>query len=288
MKSWAIGLSLVLASVWAAATALGEQITVTATGASSGLGVSGMTISSNVGSTSYAGMYNWSVTSPGDVAGTTFTGLTSFNTFCIQMGQNFSGGNKITYNVTSVNNANPIGGNDAGYIDPTAAGQIQLLADQYFGLVNAGTKTIGGNSYTAAEIAAAFQLSLWEIEYDGGSGQNSSAPTIVGIPESYPLSGGNYFGTGNFTASGGGSQGSAAITLADYFLNNFTVGNLGLDSNYASLALTCSTKQDQFWGVPNGTIPHTVPLPLPAALPAGLVLLVGMGAVRKYRAHRRA
>jgi hypothetical protein len=94
------------------------------------------------------------------------------------MGQGFSGGSKVTFNVNSINNADPIGGNDAGYIDPTASGQIQLLADQYFGLVNAGGKTIGGTAYTAPVIAAAFQLSLWEIEYDGGSGQNSGAPAL--------------------------------------------------------------------------------------------------------------
>ena len=286
MRTWAIGLSVLLAWACAATSTYGEQITVTATGAASGLGVSGMSISSNVGSTSYAGMYNWSVTSPGDVAGTTFTGLTSFNTFCIQMGQSFSGGSKFTFNVSSINNANPIGGNDSGYIDPTAAGQMQLLADQYFGLVNNGAKTVGGNSYTVAEIAAAFQLSLWEIEYDGGAGQNSTAPVIPGIPESYPRADGNYFGTGNFKASGGGTQGAAAITLANYFLGNFTVGNRGLDTNYASLALTQACKQDQFWGIPNGTIPHTE-VPLPAALPAGLTVLIGLGAYRKIRAKIR-
>jgi len=272
--------------VCAATSALAEQITVTANGGSSALGVSGMTISSNVGSTSYAGLYNWTVTSPGDVAGTTFSGLSSFNTFCIQMGQGFSGGSKNTFDVNSINNADPIGGNDAGYIDPTAAGQVQLLADQYFGLVNAGTKTVGGNSYTAPEIAAAFQLSLWEIEYDGGSGQNSGAPVIPGIPESFPRAGGNYFSTGNLKASGGGTQGTAAITLATYFLNNFTVGNAGLDSNYSSLALTNSCKQDQFWGIPNGSIPH-IEVPLPAAAPAGLTLLIGLGVFRKVRAKFR-
>ena len=298
MKSWAIALSVIFASVWAATSALAEQITVTAMGTTS-LGVSGMTITEDDinSSTTYAGLYSWKVTSPGDT-GTTFPISaypigSSFNAFCIQMGQNFTGGSTFAFDVSSINNANPQGGNDAGFIDSTAAGQIQLLTDQYFGLIiPSGFEAITGapaphttgpdaGKYSAASIAAAFQLSLWEIEYDGGLGKNTAA---TNGPEGYPSS--NYFSTGNFKASGGGNSGTDAINLATYFLDNFTVGTLGVDTAYSSKALTQGSKQDQFWGIP-GAVPHTPTVPLPAALPAGLTLLVGLGAFRKIRAKMR-
>jgi hypothetical protein len=284
MKSWTVGFSIVLALSWAAASASAESVTVKANGQTS-LGVTGMSVSSNVGNASFAGMYNWTVTSPGDVGGTTFTGISNFNTFCLQIGQGFSGGSTFTYSVDSINHGDPIGGNDAGYIDPTAAGQIQLLTDQYLGLINAGTKTIGGNPYTAAQIAAAFQLSLWEIEYDGGSGQNAGAPVIAGIPESFPRAGDNYFSTGNLKASGGGSSGAAAVTLANYFLDHFTLNTPGVDTTYSSFALTNSYKQDQFLGIPNPPPSNVPPVPLPAALWSGMALL---GALGVFRATRRA
>jgi hypothetical protein len=292
MKTCALALSILIASTVSLSSTFGETVTLTANGLSTG--VTGLNVTAKIGTTTYstdeAGLFKWTLANPGDVGGTTISSLAVNNaiyTFCIQMGQSFStgsGANPYTFNVVSINHSNPTGGNDAGYIDPTAAGQMQLLTDRYSKYLSlSGLKTINGTSYSAGEIAAAFQLSLWEIEYDGGSGTNRYATYT---PESFP--GAGYFGGGNFKVSAtSGTSGADAVGLANYFLNNFTLNTPGVDTTYSSIALTSSNSQDQFFGIPN-VPPRCAPVPLPAAFPIGASLLVGLGVVKKLRSRRHS
>jgi hypothetical protein len=202
------------------------------------------------------------------------------------MGQGFSTNRRdisYTFDVVSIDHSNPLGGTDRGYIDSTAAGQMQLLTDRFLPYVTLSqTQTINGKPYSAGEIAAAFQLSLWEIEYDGGSGLN---PTGSSPADAFPRTDGNYFNnSGKFTATANaGTDAADAIGLATYFLNNFTTGTSGIDPAYSSFALTNYCSQDQFLGVVNAN-----PVPLPAALPLGASLLLGLGIAKKVRSRRHS
>jgi hypothetical protein len=277
MKLWTLATAALFAATIPVSSSIAETITLTSVGMTTG--VTGINVSAaNVGSTNQAGLFQWTVTSPGDVGGSSIGPLgTQINTVCIQMGQNFSSGSTYTYTVSPIDSGAPIGGVDAGYIDSSAAAQLQALANSYAGYLSlSGTKTINGASYSAGEIAAAFQLSVWEIEYDGGSGLNSASASA---PETFP--GANYFSSGNLTASASnGSAGAKAISLAGYFLNNFTLNPSGADNTYTVFALTNADRQDQFFGVA-----HAVPLP--AALPLGGSLLVGLGILGRIRSKRR-
>jgi hypothetical protein len=158
---------------------------------------------------------------------------------------------------------------------------MQLLTDRYFKSVTLSqSKTFNGKTYSADEVAAAFQLSLWEIEYDGGNGQN---PTGSYPADTFPRTDGNYFNnSGIFTATAtAGTDAADAIGLATYFLNNFALGSSGVDGAYASYALTNCNSQDQFLGVANVNA-----VPLPAALPLGASLLLGLGVAKKFRSRR--
>jgi hypothetical protein len=283
MKTWALGLAALVGCVISLPAAFGETVTVTSNGEA--VGVGGLSISvNNVGSTNWAGLFKWTVSGNGDVGGNTVGPVgTQFYTVCIQMGQYFYSGSTFNYDVVSINNGNPLGGVDGGYIDTVAAGQLQLLTDRYARLlVLSGTEKINNTTYTAGEVAAAYQLAVWEIEYDGGSGKNS---TSASVPESFP--GANYFTTGNMRASAAaGTAGADAIALSSYFLDNFALNTAGVDTTYSSWALVNGNYQDQFLGVPN-IVPQTIQsVPLPSALPTGFALLVGLGIARKVKQRR--
>jgi hypothetical protein len=291
MKPWALTLAVLLASATSVSSSFGESVTLTTSGVVTG--VDGLNITAKVGYSTYtgdsAGLIKWTLANPGDVGGTTVSSRAvnnSIYTFCIQMGQDFSTSrwdNPYTFDVVSINHSNPIGGTDHGYIDPTAAGQMQLLTDRFLPYVSLSqSQTINGKTYSAGEVAAAFQLSLWEIEYDGGSGQN---PTGSSPADTFPRTDNNYFNnSGKFTATANaGTDAADAIGLATYFLNNFTSGTSGIDPTYSSFALTNSNSQDQFLGVVNANA-----VPLPAALPLGASLLLGLGIAKKVRSRRHS
>ena len=208
----------------------------------------------------YVGQINWTVTAS-DTA--QFTVGQQFGTYCIQGLQDVYTGGTYTYNIVGLDATGlPMGGPDAGVLDSVAASQIQGLADTYFPV--AGTAIAG---YTANETAAAFQLAIWEIEYDGGQGGE-------GFPQAASF---NYFAQGNLMASGGNTEGTDAITLANSWLNNFTSAQ-----NVNSFALISSDAQDQMVYQPGGrSVPPTVPLP--AAFPGGVALLSGLFGARKLK-----
>jgi hypothetical protein len=208
----------------------------------------------------YVGQINWTVTSSTDPM---FTANQKLGTYCIQGLQDVYTGSSYTYNVVGLTSVNlPLGGGDAGVLDSVAASQIQGFADSYFAM--AGT-SVGG--YTANETSAAFQLAIWEIEYDGGQGG-----------ESFPQSAGfNYFSQGNLSAVGTNGEGIDAIALANTWLNGFSAAR-----NVNSLALVSDGAQDQFVYQPGGgSTPPTVPLP--AAFPGGVALLGGLFGARKLK-----
>jgi len=234
------------------------------------LGVNDINVSFTGGSPSggvTVGQFSWTVTNP----------LTSgyaqgqvLSTFCIQGGQFATNGTFTIENLES--SGVPEGGSDAGDLDSTAAMQIQGFGNSFFADVNAGNITVGSNTYTASEVAAAFQLGIWEIEYDGGSGGEA-------FPEAANY---NYFSTSDthhlFNASSTHTDGEAAIALANIWLNDFTAA-----TSVTSLALVSSSDQDQMMYMPGGGTPPPPAVPLPEALPAGLALMGGLGVVRFIR-----
>jgi hypothetical protein len=285
MKAWAVGIAAIGASALATASfGASETIGVTLKGANGWAGSnyvpglhSGLSITADLGSgniTNYdsAGAFRWRVNSDND--GSTFSGyVNSANplfTFCLQLFQ--STGSPMT--VASLNSSAPLAGSDSGVIDPHCAAQIQGLVDAFWNKVDF-TNSVPANysfnsvSYTDNVVAAAFQLSIWEIEYDGGS-----------PGESYNLNNAtNYFGSGQLTVTGSG-DGQTAIDLANAWLNSTA---WRADSAISSYALESSSYQDQLYGIPNAGGSGETPVPLPASLPAGLCLFVGLAAYRKFR-----
>jgi hypothetical protein len=109
--------------------------------------------------------------------------------------------------------------------------------------------------------AAAFQLGIWEILYDGSSTDLTS---------------------GNFIAAPTADADSInAFNEAGIWLSNYTTVVPAV--HYDLYALSDCNLQDQLFGVvdpPSGGSPT----PLPAALPAGLALIGALGLGRKLRA----
>jgi hypothetical protein len=211
------------------------------------------------------GAFKWTV--PGDT-GFTFAVNQTLYTFCIQQSQTIQSG--TGYTVSTLTGA-PSGGSDAGAIDAIAAAQIQGLITKYSSALdftgsNPTNYTFNSVSYTDAQVAAAMQLAVWEVEYDGGLGGEGYGSAT------------NYFTSGNVRASGQTSSGTAAITLATGWLNGFTN-----DSAPMSIALTNQYKQDQLIGIPTPSSGGPAPVPLPAALPAGLAMMGGMVVIRRLR-----
>ena len=280
MKSWAMGLCALLASV-CAGTSFGETVSVSLLsspnpGLTGSLSVTAIDGASQKVITSQ-GAFKWSVNSD---TGSTFANNVANNiplyTFCIQAFQTTG----TSYTVGNLGNGAPFGGVDAGVIDALAAAQIQGLVDRYWNAIDF-TKTNGTNytfnsvAYTDDQVAAAFQISVWEIEYDGGNGG-----------EAYTFGGSkNFFTGGNLSASKIGNStelanGQAALNLANGWLNHITA-----DNTVSSFALESSYKQDQLVGIvnPSGS---ASPTPLPAALPGGLALMAGLGIYRKIRSKK--
>lgn len=273
MKLWAVGVALVCAVGASNQSLYAETVTLAPTGF---IGLtSGLTIEFDLpgpgGTKTYtrAGAFAWTVTADSAGAAGTFGPKlnSTIYTYCIQAFQSFSG--TTTFEIDNLIGA-ATGGSDAGYIDSLAARQIQ-------GLINAHWT----EALTSSVKAAAFQLALWEIEYDGGN----AAP---GGGESYPIGAGKNYFSGSYkgivSAYSTNSNGASAISTAKAWLDGLTtaasVTNATALGDYNN-----SNKQDQLTLVPGGTGTPGVglPVPIPAALPGGLALIGGLVAVRKLR-----
>ncbi|MDY3556424.1 Cys-Gln thioester bond-forming surface protein [Gemmata sp. JC717] len=151
---------------------------------------------------------------------------TAVTTYCIDLDQTVSKGGTYTYTVQTDLKLAPTIGTAA------KAAVITELFDRYY-----------NTSLTSAASAAAFQLALWELVYDGATSKSLSAGRIQG--------------SNSLASSMLGSLGGAYSThdLAGYHL----------------VALVSGTKQDQIMVVKDSTPP-------PSAVPAPPgVVLAGIG-----------
>ena len=287
MKSWVLH-TAVLAALTLAGTSFGENVSMSlqsgpgGTGSDYSPGITSFSyITANLGSgnsTTYysAGAFRWHVTSdgsPGTLSSYVNSGAPLYS-FCIQSFQNTGG----SYSVGSLTNA-PSGGVDAGYIDAGAAAQIQGLVNSFWSALDFTNSkpdnyTYKTTPYSDDKVAAAFQLAIWEIEYDGGT-------TPQG--ESFRQNNGyDYFTHGKLKADGSGAA-ADAISLANAWLNSV---DWTPDTAVSSYVLYDSCHQDQLVCVKNTGGGAGQGVPLPAALPGGLALMLGLGAYRKFRRSR--
>jgi len=213
---------------------------------------------------SVIGAYNWTVQSTGGSTGsTTFpTSDQSIYTYCIQKTQSFDVGAytpypDITFSVGSVENSpvgGPVVGGDAGIITILGAQELQGLINSHW------AESLTGNvSHTAAVNAAAFQLAVWEIEYDGET-VNELQSHVTNT---------DYFSTGKIIASAdvSSSTGAEAIAVANTWLKDLAAAPVT-----TAIALNSDTQQD-----------FLTVVPIPAAFPMGFAMLAGIFAVRKLR-----
>ena len=269
MKLTKVGISAValVAGLAVASAARADSVTLSLPGdinTAVDPGVKGglnLNVQGNAINGAYVGTINWTV------AGSTspmYTAGQATSTYCIQALQDVYTGGTYTFDIVNLNSPGlPSGGPDAGVLDTTAASQIQGLANAYF--PDAGL-AFGG--FTANETAAAFQLAIWEIEYDGGQG-GEAFPQVANY---------NYFAQGNLMATGATSEGTDAITLANSWLNNFSAAQ-GVNS----FALVSDGAQDQLAFQPGGGTFQVPSAPLPAAFPGGVALLSGLFGARKFK-----
>jgi hypothetical protein len=125
--------------------------------------------------------------------------------------------------------------------------------------------------------AAAFQIAVWEIEYDGG---NQAPGTGEAIP------GAAYFTSGilKVTASGSSSnKAHLAITEATSWLNSLTAASTLASNTIALGDYYANRTQDQLTVVPAGSTPNHAVVPFPSALVLGASMLAVMGVVRRMR-----
>jgi len=211
-------------------------------------------------SNAYVGQINWHSATSADWTAGLNSQLNSilgpnqtFSTFCIEGTQDVFFGSNETWSL-GVQNPSSAPVSPSTPMGATKAAEISELWNRSY-------NSIGTNN----ELAAAFQLSVWEIVYDG-------IPTLGGETAAV-------FNTGTFQASGD----STAINDALSMLNAIGSATPFTDS-YTVYALSDAGIQDQIFAVPNGGTPAPL-VPLPAALPMGLALIGGMGLFRVVR-HR--
>jgi len=178
----------------------------------------------------------------------------TFSTYCIEGTQNVFFGTNETWSLGVVNLSSAP--TPAPAMGTTKASEITELYDRSF-------SGIGTNN----ELAAAFQLAVWEIVDDG-------IPTLGGETAAD-------FNSGTFQASGD----TTAINDAVGMLN--AIGSAApLIDSFTVYALSDAGIQDQIFAIPTGGTPVPPAVPLPAALPMGLAMMGAMGLIRGIR--RRA
>jgi hypothetical protein len=162
----------------------------------------------------------------------------AFTTFCLELTQDISPGSTYVYNLVALESAPKPGSaatGGAGGMGAAKGTEIRQLWTAFHGSIGSdGAK------------AAAFQLAIWKIESDWGTGAAATD-----------------FTKGNFQASGN----TSATTLASTWLTNLTLNTYAPDQSL--MALSSGSYQDQLVSVP-------VPLPPGFVLgSSGLVVLLG-------------
>jgi hypothetical protein len=203
------------------------------------------------GSSTFVGAFNWSVQSD---TGATFSPGQSIYTYCIEQSQDFNIFNSYTFTTNDNLSGNPLNGPDQGAISALGALQLQSLVTDHW------SQALSSNT-----SAAAFQLAVWEIEYDAGGHTGTGTDTLDKTAHTSDY----YFGNGRIQAAAtGNTTGADAITLATAWLNELSPAT----SLSSALALNNPDYQD-----------HLTAVPLPAALPVGAAMLVSLLAARKLR-----
>jgi len=203
-----------------------------------------------------SGRFLWNVNSTSSPIGTYGT---SFFSFCVDLSQNVSPGSQYTFtetlNLTSV----PIGGSGQA-MTSQAANDLALLYGAFYndliGSPNVVGKSYNSIAYTGAQMAAAFQLAVWEIVEDDG---------INGLSLSNTSS--RFYDTTDTTV----------VTLANWYLTH-----LGSKADQL-VALYSTGAQDQVVFVPV----NITGVPLPGAVAAGLPILMLGGATLKSKRRRQ-
>ena len=193
--------------------------------------------------TPYVGMINWSFNpaTNASLAALLPPGASTLSTFCIEGTQNVYINQTSTFSVLTSDIASRPQDNVGSHYEmgSAAAGLLQKFWDVHYGDV--GSSNVN---------AAAFQLGVWEIVYDGTAD--------AGVYN---------FGAGNLIASSviGNTTSANALSTAQGWLNGLSTATA--TNHYDLYVLGDNALQDQIFGVPT-TTPHLVPMPLPGALPA--------------------
>jgi len=195
----------------------------------------------------------------------------SFSTFCIDGTQNVYLGGTVTYTVGSLaTSPQPVD------VYPYGMGAERALRLTDFWNKYMSTTTgsvIVPAGYTANQANAAFQIGIWEIEYDSPT---STTGPINFTPDLY---------NGNFKLQTTASSDPSVVLAQSWLTADLSTAG----SAYSLYALQSDTAQDQVFGVLNpppvgGEVPV---VPLPAALPMGAAMLSGMGLIARLRRRNR-
>jgi hypothetical protein len=202
-------------------------------------------------SSTQAGVYNFTIISS-DLPWLT-TG-DNMQAFCIDLNQ-YCNYNPNTWTIQPLTSAPVPYPNPPGTMTGAQATALQKLFGEGYDLATSGSaSTINGQSYTAAQKAAAFQFAVWEIVWEDTSTYDVTA--------------------NDFRVSGYSND--DAWALANYWL-----GHLAGQETPPVLALVSETQQDQVI-LGKGKTPPPIPEPLTmAGLGLGLCGLVGY--IRKRR-----
>jgi hypothetical protein len=197
--------------------------------------------------TSYVGHVNWTFdrANPDNALLDTLVSGSTLTTFCIEGTQDVSIGQNSTYSSIL---------SDLASAPQDNVGSIYQMGGHAVTLAKFWDAHYG-DSMVSGINAAAFQLGVWEIVYDGGI-----------LPD---------FSGGQFLASAvaGDATSIGALAQAQSWLTGLP--NAVLSAHYQLYVLSDPRLQDQLFGVRA--------VPLPAALPAGLSLLAGIAVLRRLR-----
>ncbi|MGQ0634156.1 MAG: hypothetical protein ACT4QC_06085 [Planctomycetaceae bacterium] len=195
-----------------------------------------------------------------------YSGTGDIVTFCLQLTETFGFGTKYT-DVVAVTDLSTAPDGPTGFsLGSVASAMIKWLWDKHFDEIFTQTTAALRNGY-----AGAFQLALWELEYD--------KPTTAAT---------NYFTTGDLRATGNQNVGSTTLfALAKGWISE-AINDYNDHGDTAAVSLLALTKrrfQDQLVEYVRPTTPDVDPVPEPASM--AIWLLVGSGLAFQGRRMRR-
>jgi hypothetical protein len=196
--------------------------------------------------TPYVGPINWSFDrgNPDNAGLDALVSGSTLTTFCIEGTQNVYLQQNSTFN-SILNNLADAPQDNLGSIYQMGANALVLSKfwDAYY-----------SQAFLSSKNAAAFQLGVWEIVYDGGITPNFAADDFQASPVA------------------GDSTSFDALAQAQGWLSNLP--NVTPTQHYQLYVLSDPCLQDQLF---------SVPVPLPAAFPVGVALLSAMAGITALR-----